>query len=143
MGGATETMTGLKPEDVLRRIRAECEAPGLERSQAVAGLEEVDPGFWRISRRGSGAGTFVGIAVSVTDRVEAGYTHLMKFTADACVAGTDPPGSLVCLAVSGPDRTQGHTPKEALGFDLGDDYQVANYTQLDAYWKNSPPSPIA
>jgi hypothetical protein len=26
------------------------------------------------------------------------------------------------------------TPKEALGFDLGDDYQVANYTQLDAYW---------
>jgi len=27
------------------------------------------------------------------------------------------------------------TPKEALGFDLGDDYQVANYTQLEAYWK--------
>ncbi len=26
------------------------------------------------------------------------------------------------------------TPKEALGFNLGDDYQVANYTQLDAYW---------
>jgi len=27
------------------------------------------------------------------------------------------------------------TPKQALGFNLGDDYQVANYTQLEAYWK--------
>src|SRR6201993_835629 len=27
------------------------------------------------------------------------------------------------------------TPKEALGFNLGDDYSVANYTQLEAYWK--------
>ena len=27
------------------------------------------------------------------------------------------------------------TPKEALGFNLGDDYMVANYTQLAAYWK--------
>ena len=27
------------------------------------------------------------------------------------------------------------TPKEALGFNLGDDYQVANYTQLETYWK--------
>src|SRR5580658_5161316 len=26
------------------------------------------------------------------------------------------------------------TPKDQLGFNLGDDYQVANYTQLDAYW---------
>ena len=26
------------------------------------------------------------------------------------------------------------TPKDALGFNIGDDYQVANYTQLDAYW---------
>jgi len=26
-------------------------------------------------------------------------------------------------------------PKEALGFNLGDDYQVANYTQLEKYWK--------
>ncbi|MGD0771303.1 MAG: M14 metallopeptidase family protein [Candidatus Solibacter sp.] len=26
-------------------------------------------------------------------------------------------------------------PKEALGFNLGDDYQVANYTQLESYWK--------
>src|SRR5512140_4024328 len=27
------------------------------------------------------------------------------------------------------------TPKEALGFNLGDDYQVANYTELEKYWK--------
>ena len=27
------------------------------------------------------------------------------------------------------------TPQEALGFNLGDDYMVANYTQLEAYWK--------
>jgi hypothetical protein len=27
------------------------------------------------------------------------------------------------------------TPREALGFNLGDDYHVANYTQLEAYWK--------
>ncbi|MCU1340037.1 MAG: peptidase carboxypeptidase [Bryobacterales bacterium] len=27
------------------------------------------------------------------------------------------------------------TPKEALGFNIGDDYQVATYTQLEAYWK--------
>jgi hypothetical protein len=26
------------------------------------------------------------------------------------------------------------TPKEALGFNLGDDYHMASYTQLDAYW---------
>ncbi|MGA3189477.1 MAG: M14 metallopeptidase family protein [Bryobacteraceae bacterium] len=27
------------------------------------------------------------------------------------------------------------TPKQALGFNIGDDYQVANYTQLESYWK--------
>src|SRR6266511_5855645 len=27
------------------------------------------------------------------------------------------------------------TPKDALGFNLGDDYMVANYTQLEGYWK--------
>jgi hypothetical protein len=27
------------------------------------------------------------------------------------------------------------TPKEFLGFNIGDDYHVANYTQLEAYWK--------
>ena len=27
------------------------------------------------------------------------------------------------------------TPKEAFGFDIGDDYQLANYKQIEAYWK--------
>jgi len=27
------------------------------------------------------------------------------------------------------------SPKEFLGFNIGDDYMVANYTQLEAYWK--------
>ena len=27
------------------------------------------------------------------------------------------------------------TPKEALGFNLGDDYQMASYAQLETYWK--------
>jgi hypothetical protein len=27
------------------------------------------------------------------------------------------------------------TPKEAFGFNIGDDYHVANYTQLEDYWK--------
>src|SRR3954468_22946411 len=27
------------------------------------------------------------------------------------------------------------SPKEVLGFNVGDDYQVANYTQLVAWWK--------
>jgi hypothetical protein len=27
------------------------------------------------------------------------------------------------------------TPKEALGFNLGDDYQLANYKQIESYWK--------
>src|ERR1700679_1110479 len=27
------------------------------------------------------------------------------------------------------------TPKEALGFSVGDDYQLANYVQLEKYWK--------
>ena len=27
------------------------------------------------------------------------------------------------------------TPKDAFGFNVGDDYNVANYTQLEAYWK--------
>ena len=33
------------------------------------------------------------------------------------------------------DPGMGATPKEAFGFNIGDDYQVANYTQLEAYWK--------
>ncbi len=48
-------------------------------------------------------------------------------------------GSSLCLAASKPDKKPAPqkitTPKEALGFNLGDDYQMASYTQLEAYWK--------
>ena len=27
------------------------------------------------------------------------------------------------------------SPKEFLGFSLGDDYHMANYTQLEGYWR--------
>ena len=39
--------------------------------------------------------------------------------------------ALVCVATAGAVTP----PKDALGFNLGDDYQVANYTQLETYWK--------
>ena len=32
-------------------------------------------------------------------------------------------------------RTKITTPKEAFGFSFGDDYQLANYKQIEAYWK--------
>ncbi|HEV2687487.1 MAG TPA: M14 metallopeptidase family protein [Bryobacteraceae bacterium] len=38
----------------------------------------------------------------------------------------------VALAQNGHHIT---TPKEALGFEIGDDYHLANYTQLTAWWK--------
>jgi hypothetical protein len=41
---------------------------------------------------------------------------------------------LAVALVRAQNATKITTPKEALGFNLGDDYQVANYTQLDAYW---------
>jgi hypothetical protein len=41
--------------------------------------------------------------------------------------------SVSCLFAQTPPKIT--TPKEALGFNLGDDYQMANYTQLEAYWK--------
>lgn len=40
--------------------------------------------------------------------------------------------AFVLHAQSAPKVT---TPREALGFNIGDDYHVANYTQLQAYWK--------
>jgi len=42
--------------------------------------------------------------------------------------------AVVALALAGAAAAV-TSPKEALGFNLGDDYQVANYTQLEAYWK--------
>src|SRR5215467_14067124 len=37
-----------------------------------------------------------------------------------------------CAAQSSPRIT---TPKQALGFEIGDDYSVAGYTELEDYWK--------
>ncbi len=44
---------------------------------------------------------------------------------------------LVCLLAAGSafPQTKITTPKEQFGFNLGDDYQLANYTQLVEYWK--------
>ncbi|MDQ2844100.1 MAG: M14 family metallopeptidase [Acidobacteriota bacterium] len=49
-------------------------------------------------------------------------------------------GAVACLlSIAGfaasPKLTHITTPSEALGFNIGDDYHVANYTQLEAYWK--------
>src|SRR5215831_18115830 len=50
-------------------------------------------------------------------------------------------GTAVVLAVltlaAGVPAAQPHitSPKEAFGFDIGDDYQLANYKQIEAYWK--------
>src|SRR5205814_5639247 len=32
-------------------------------------------------------------------------------------------------------QTRITTPKEFLGFNFGDDYQLANYTRMSAYWR--------
>jgi zinc carboxypeptidase len=44
--------------------------------------------------------------------------------------------ALALALLTGPARAQ-HitTPQEELGFSIGDDYRLANYTQLEAYWK--------
>src|SRR5579862_6429050 len=44
---------------------------------------------------------------------------------------------LLAFNAAAPAQNTQHltTPKEALGFDVGDDYQLANYTQLSAWWK--------
>jgi len=41
---------------------------------------------------------------------------------------------LVSAALAQP-RPHITTPKEAFGFDVGDDYQLASYKQIEAYWK--------
>ena len=39
------------------------------------------------------------------------------------------------LAVQAPGQNRITTPKEQFGFNLGDDYQLANYAQLVEYWR--------
>lgn len=41
----------------------------------------------------------------------------------------------VLLAAAGAAQGRLTTPKEALGFEIGDDYQLATYTQLTAWWQ--------
>jgi hypothetical protein len=64
--------------------------------------------------------------------------HRMRAMTTATLAG-------VLLAVSLAPKAVDHaatgqaaitSPKAALGFSLGDDYQLANYTQLSAYWRS-------
>src|SRR5215510_15322069 len=43
--------------------------------------------------------------------------------------------SIVASAIA---QSKVTTPKEQLGFNFGDDYQLANYTQLVDYWKKLP-----
>src|SRR3982750_3190767 len=45
--------------------------------------------------------------------------------------------ALAALAASVPEaqRTRVTQPEEAFGFAIGDDYQLANYKQIEAYWK--------
>jgi Zinc carboxypeptidase len=43
--------------------------------------------------------------------------------------------TLALTLVSGQARPHITTPKEAFGFDIGDDYQLASYKQIEAYWK--------
>ena len=35
------------------------------------------------------------------------------------------------------------TPKEALGWNIGDDYRLATYSQLSEYWKKLDPAPAS
>jgi len=43
--------------------------------------------------------------------------------------------SAVALAPSAAAQRHVTTPKEALGFTIGDDYRLATYTQLEAWWR--------
>jgi Zinc carboxypeptidase len=45
--------------------------------------------------------------------------------------------TLACAAGLSAAATAQHitSPREALGFDIGDDYHMATYTQLESYWK--------
>lgn len=46
---------------------------------------------------------------------------------------------LVALALTGAPKGQSQrpitSPKQAFGFNLGDDYHLANYKQIESYWK--------
>ncbi|HEU5262211.1 MAG TPA: M14 metallopeptidase family protein, partial [Gemmatimonadales bacterium] len=43
--------------------------------------------------------------------------------------------SVAVLAPAAPAQRHVTTPREALGFEIGADYRLATYTQLEAYWR--------
>src|SRR5687768_10628117 len=43
--------------------------------------------------------------------------------------------ALLSIGADQAQRPHITTPKEALGFNFGDDYQLANYKQIETYWK--------
>src|SRR5512144_3274498 len=43
--------------------------------------------------------------------------------------------ALTVLSPAPSAQTRVTTPKEAFGFNLGDDYQLATYTQIADYWR--------
>jgi len=57
----------------------------------------------------------------------ARYARIALAALGFTLASTGPAAAVTPPAVT--------PPKDALGFNLGDDYQVANYTQLEAYWE--------
>src|SRR4051812_47646750 len=54
----------------------------------------------------------------------------MRFTTAAAICT-----ALLVAQAAAPPRPHVTTPKEAFGFDIGDDYQLANYKQIEAYWR--------
>ncbi|SPE30742.1 Peptidase M14, carboxypeptidase A (fragment) [Candidatus Sulfopaludibacter sp. SbA3] len=42
---------------------------------------------------------------------------------------------VLCASLAAQTAPKITPPKDALGFNLGDDYQMANYAQLETYWK--------
>ena len=42
---------------------------------------------------------------------------------------------LAALGLSAQTARHITSPKEEFGFNIGDDYRLVNYTQLEAYWK--------
>src|SRR5947208_1468798 len=43
--------------------------------------------------------------------------------------------TLLLLAALLPAQRRVPTPQESIGFRIGDDYRLANYTQMESYWK--------
>ncbi len=44
--------------------------------------------------------------------------------------------AVLCWPLAGQPAPKVTDPRQALGFRIGDDYQMASYAQLEAYWKN-------